>query len=74
VQDTSVLRSVTILLAVERNEAARDAIVGLEGLVKQQASYRLKPGAGCRRRGVGSAGVDHGQVDAAEDALLAGPG
>jgi hypothetical protein len=61
------------LLAVEQDEAAGDAVAGRDGLVEQQPSDRRESRLG-RRPGGFRLGVDHRQVDAAEDVLAAGPG
>ena len=61
------------LLAVERDQAAGDAVFEGEGVIEQQPADRREPLLGGRPRGFGP-GVDHGQLGAAEDALVAGPG
>jgi hypothetical protein len=61
------------LLAVEHNQAASDAVFEGEGVIEQQPADRRERLLGGRRWGFGL-GVDHGQLDAAEDALVAGPG
>ena len=61
------------LLTVEHDEAAGDAVAEREGVIEQQPPDRREPRRGCRCWGF-RLGVDHGQFDAAEDALLAGPG
>jgi len=62
------------LLAVERDEAAGDAVAGCEGLLEQQPPDRREPGVRSGRAGLRPRGADHRNLELADDALLAGPG
>ena len=62
------------LLAVEHHQTAGDAVFEGEGVVEEQPPDRRQPRCGGGRRWGAGLGVDHGQLDATEDALLAAPG